>query len=147
MQKNNWDSLNRLTLKYELDIDFNLVAITSALKDYRLCFFINQATGMDLKKMDDYELPNGKGGGLYFSRYCFQCEDEETGYYLFGNRGLEGGMLIPEMKGTDFFFLAKQLIDEDQFDYYVKQINQLDEVLVAKTIEPAKLKSVENLIF
>lgn len=140
-------SLNRLTLKYELDIDFNLVAITSSLKDYRLCYFINKVTGLNLCKIDDHELWHDESNILYFSKYYYQDPNHETAYYVLTNRGLGGGVLVPEMKGTDFFFLVKQVIDEEQFNDYTNYINNLDDVLVATEINPQRLKSKENLVF
>jgi len=140
--------LNKVTLKYELDLDFVLIAITSPLKDYRLCYFINKVTGLNLHKMTDYEigmpLPLGVAS---FSRYADVDEANETEYYLLANRGVEGGMLVPEMRHSDYFLLIRHFIDDEDLTELLDRIVAIAEVVAASEISPQKLKSKENLIF
>lgn len=140
--------MNKVTLKYELDLDFVLIAITSPLRDYRLCYFINKATGLNLHKTSDYEigmpLPLGSAS---FSRYVDVDEANETEYYLLANRGVEGGMLVPEMRHSDYFLLIRNFIDEEDLNELLNCILAITEVVAASEISPQKLKSKENLIF
>ncbi|GAA4782208.1 IPExxxVDY family protein [Olivibacter ginsenosidimutans] len=139
--------MNKLTLKYELAIDFNLIAITSPLKDYRLCYFINKVTALDLRKIGDHEIWINPQQTFYFGRFTYEDVINETAYFLLNNKGIEGGILIPEMKATDFFLLIQNAIDEDLLQWQISQINHLREVVVATEINPHKLKSKENLVF
>ncbi|MGV3761708.1 IPExxxVDY family protein [Parapedobacter sp.] len=140
--------MNKVTLKYELDLDFVLVAITSSLRDYRLCHFINKATGLKLCKMADYEIgmppPVGRA---CFSRYADVDEVNETEYYLLANKGLDGGILVPEMRHSDYFLLIKHFIDDDDLTELLDHIVAIADVVAASEISPEKLKSKENLIF
>lgn len=139
--------MNKLTLKYEFDIDFNLIAITCPLKDYRLCYFINKKTGLSLYKIEDHEVMLDNHTVLYFGRYTFEDEQNDISYFLISNKGIAGGVLIPEMKATDYFLLIKNAIDDELLEWQVTQINNLKEVVVASEIDPHKLKSRENLVF
>lgn len=139
--------MNKLTLKYELDIDFNLVAITSPLKDYRLCYYINKVTGLDLRKIDDHEIWLDNQQPTFFGRYTYEDANNDSFYFILSNKGVEGGVLIPEMKVTDFFLLIKNAIDDDLLAWQITQINNLSDVVVASEIDPHKLKSKENLVF
>lgn len=139
--------MNKLTLKYELDIDFNLIAITSPLKDYRLCYYINKVTGLDLYKVEEHEIWFESQQPTYFGRYTYEDINNDTFYFLLNNKGVEGGVLIPEMKVTDFFLLVKNAIDEELLLWQITQINNLADVVVASEIDPHKLKSKENLVF
>ncbi|MFC6103671.1 IPExxxVDY family protein [Olivibacter domesticus] len=139
--------MNKLTLKYELDIDFNLIAITSPLKDYRLCYYINKVTGLDLYKIEEHEIWFESQQPTYFGRYTYEDVNNDTFYFLLNNKGVEGGVLIPEMKVTDFFLLVKNAIDEELLLWQITQINNLADVVVASEIDPHKLKSKENLVF
>lgn len=139
--------MNKVILKYELDLDFILIAITSPLKDYRLCYFINKLTGLDLHKIDDHEVWLSPTKVHKFSRYAGFSTASETEYYLLANKGAEEGVLIPEMRHSDYFFLIRNFIDEEDLEALQGHISAIDEVVVASEISPQKLKSKENLIF
>ena len=140
--------MNKFILKYELDLDFVLLAISSPLKDYRLCHFINKNAGLGLRKAADHEvwLANADTPS-YFSKYEQLSEESETEFYLLTNRAYDGGWLVPEMRQTDFFLLIKNFIDDDDLQALDEGINAIADVLVAGEISPGKLKSKENLIF
>ncbi len=140
--------MNKVTLKYELDLDFVLMAITTSLKDYRLCYFINKVTGLGLRKIDDHEIwmPPPVDRAL-FSRYADFSEATETEYYVLANKGAAGGILIPEMRHSDYFLMIRNFIDEEDLSLMQDRITGIQEVVVATEISPQKLKSKENLIF
>ncbi|SDM19761.1 hypothetical protein SAMN05421813_107154 [Daejeonella rubra] len=139
--------MNRTTLKFELDLDFVLLAVTSQLKDYMFCFKINKQLGTDFCKVTDLELPfNASDEIFYFSRYFFLMPETETELYIIANKGTEG-FLVPEMKKADFFLLIRNYIDEDDLKLIISKLNKIPEVLVAVEVDPKKLKSKENLIF
>ena len=138
--------MNRTTLKYELDLDFVLVAITAPLKDYRLCFKINRELQTDLCRVDDLELEfYGSRQPLFFSRYSYTQPHSETEFNLLANKGSEG-FLIPEMKKVDFFLIIHNYIDSEELKQVIGGLNRIAEVLVAVEVDPKKLKSKENLI-
>lgn len=140
--------MNKITLKYELDLDFILIAITSPLKDYRLCHFINKHTGLRLKSVSDYTLPSeGREKTRYFRRFRDESLERETYFYLLTNRGIEGGFLVPELKASDYFILIKGFIDEEDLENLLQDLNSIQDVVVASEIFPEKLKSKENLVF
>lgn len=139
--------MNKTTLKFELDLDFKLLAVSSQLKDYVFCFKINKQLSIDFCKISDLELPfNGGNQNNYFSRYYFLLPDIETEFYIVANKGSEG-FLVPEMKKADFFILIRNYIDQDELKQFIMLINKIPEVLAALEVDPKKLKSKENLIF
>lgn len=139
--------MNKITLKYELDLNFTLIAITCPLKDYRLCFYINQITGLDFTKNDDHELWRSNNQSFFFTKYSYINHSEETEFYLIGNKGINTGFLVPEMKGTDYFMLIISYIDDEDLGALLNALNRIDQVVVASKIDPEKLKSKENLVF
>lgn len=139
--------MNKTTLKFELDLDFVLVAITTQLKDYMFCFKLNKQLGVNFCKIDDLELSlSAADDPSYFSRYFDLLRESETELYIISNKGSEG-FLIPEMKKVDFFLLIRNYIDDDDLKMLVNGINKIQDVLVAAEVDPKKLKSKENLIF
>lgn len=139
--------MNKTTIKFELDLDFVLVAITTQLKDYMFCFKINKHLGTDFYKLADLELTfNTDEDSFYFSRYFYLMPDTEAELYILANKGTEG-FLVPEMKKVDFFLLIHNYIHEDDLKALIGGLNRIPEVLVAAEVDPKKLKSKENLIF
>jgi hypothetical protein len=139
--------LNKTTLKFELDLDFKLLAISSQLKDYVFCFKINKQLSIDFCKISDLELPfNGGNENNYFSRYFYLMPEADTELYIIANKGSEG-FLVPEMKKADFFILIRNYIDLEELKHLISRLNKIPEILVAIEVDPKKLKSKENLIF
>lgn len=144
----NPESLNKIHLKTDFDYDFILITISCPLKDYRICHFINKFSGLNLEKADDHRVFIPQYHKTFpFSFYQFVDDDRETEYYLLSNRGDGEGVLVPEMKTSDYFLIIKNFIDDEDLQLLLQSINQIAEVVVASEIRPEKLKSRENLIF
>lgn len=138
--------MNKKFLKLELDFDFILLSITSQLRDYRLCYQINKILNFDFKKIEDLEINYAGEHEKYHSCYIHFIEDVSAKYYLISNKGTDG-YLIPELKGTDFFVIIKDFIDDEDLDFFLKQIKKIDDIQAIVELDPKKLKSRENLIF
>ncbi|EOR95894.1 hypothetical protein ADIARSV_0907 [Arcticibacter svalbardensis MN12-7] len=138
--------LNKFTLKYELDLDFVLIAVTSSLKDYLLCFKINRQIFTDFARIEDLSVHLTNIGDVFFSRYYYQLPESETDLFLLANKGTEG-YLIPEMKNVDYFILIKNYMDENDLEFIIEGLNKLPDILNATEVSPQKIKSIENLIF
>jgi len=139
--------LNRKFLKFEIDLDFVLIAVTTSLKDYRICYLINKFLKFNFIKVPDLQVDIFKDARLnFFSLYHYNWETTETDFYFIANKGSEG-YLIPEMKKADFFLLIKNYIDEHDLDTLISTLNKIPEIVAAVKIDPKKIKSRENLLF
>ncbi|WP_132777930.1 IPExxxVDY family protein [Sphingobacterium alimentarium] len=159
----------KLDLDFDLELDFTLIGISSSLRDYRLCHFINKHSGLKLQfgkesPIDhngniknkpqselDYHVITEKSKTKYFKhhfpmyRYC--CNQFEFEYYLINNKSLENGVLIPEIANFDYFMLIKHYIDSEDLDRLIDNLKSIPDIMLVKEIEPISLKSKENLIF
>ena len=139
--------LNRKFLKFEIDLDFVLIAVTTSLKDYRVCYLINKALNFNFAKIPDLEVDiNNNLVPVLFSIYNYRWETTETDFYFIANKGSEG-YLVPEMRKADYFLLIKNYIDENDLDNLISAINKIPEIVTAVKIDPKKVKSRENLLF
>jgi hypothetical protein len=139
--------LNRKFLKFEIDLDFVLIAVTTSLKDYRVCYLINKALSFNLIKINDLKVDINHGiEPVLFSIYHYNWEATETDFYFIANKGSDG-YLIPEMRKADYFLLIKNYIDENDLDNLVSALNKVPEIVAAVKIDPKKIKSRENLLF
>ena len=140
-------TLNKKVLKFEIDLDFVLVAITSQLKDYRVCYYINKETGFKFNKTEDLRLDKiAQPEPSFFSMYDYQPDGAAPYFVLLVNKGTEG-YLIPEMNKTDFWLLVKNYIADNEVDRLVSTINKIPGVISAVKVDPKKIKSRENLLF
>ena len=139
--------LNRKFLKFEIDLDFVLIAVTTSLKDYRICYLINKYLSFNFIKNADLAVDINPGApSVYFSIYSYNWEDSETDFYFIGNKGSDG-YLIPEMKKADYFLMIKNYIDDNELDSLINRLNKIPEIVAAVKIDPKKIKSRENLLF
>lgn len=139
--------LNRKFLKFEIDLDFVLIAVTTSLRDYRICHLINKSLNFNFGKISDLEVDIYQATGpAIFSRYHYHWEASETDFYFIANKGPEG-YLIPEMRKADYFLMIKNYIDEDDLDNLLSALNKIPEIVASVKIDPKKIKSRENLLF
>ena len=139
--------MNRKYLKFEIDLDFLLIAITSPLKDYRLCYLVNKFLNVNFTKIADLSVEIHPGTEpVLFSRYQYNTEPTDTDFYFIANKGTEGH-LLPEMPRADYFLLIKNYMDEKDFEGVLSGLNKIPEIVAAVKIDPKKIKSRENLLF
>lgn len=161
--------MGKHTLKIEYDYDFVLIGISSHEKDYRLCWALNNVLGIDLTKTESLEIKSKKQiAPSFFSLFNYENEDEFVEYFVIANQsenklvasktntlfvkgtkepGPADGILIPEHKQMDYFFVIKGEVDDEKTSEVIKKIKEIDLILAAVRLDVSELKSKANLIF
>lgn len=168
--------MNKITFKLENDInselDFTLIGISSSLRDYRLCHFINKHTGLNFvygkespidhngelkdkpkEELDlhiTYETTRSKNKPEkknHFQIYRCCCPYFRYEFYILNNKSIENSVLIPEAANFDYFMIIKHYIDPEDLSLLLDNLKSIDNILMVKEIDPLALKSKENLIF
>lgn len=138
--------MNKKLLKIELDLNFILIAITTPLKGYKLCFLINKYLELGFERTEfDYSFQYLNQNTRYFSQFFYKNPNEND-FFLIANKGNQG-YLIPELKEIDYFMLLKNFFDDEDLQFIIKGLKSIPEIQGATEISPYKLKSKENLIF
>lgn len=138
--------MGKYTLELDYDYDFVLIGISSHEKDYRICWGLNTKLGLDLVKIEPLEIKDKKQDELsHFSLFSCERPDEFMEYFIIANRS-EKGMLIPEQKQMDYFFIIRGEIENDDVMEMIKKIKEIDLVQTAFRMDVASLKSKQNLI-
>ena len=134
-------------LEDEYEFDFLLLGISCHEKDYRLCWALNQALSLHLKKGDaDLEIFfKKKNKRSLHSLYVFINEDTRNEFYLLKNRS-DSGFIIPEQPHADYLLMIKEKYTLD-FNSILLKIRSVPFILMAFEIHVEQLKSKENLIF
>lgn len=162
--------MGKHTLKIEYDYDFVLIGISSHEKDYRICWALNKTLGFDLTKSESLEIKSKKQNTpSFFSLFKYENTEEFMEYFVISNRSenklfgtdentlfskgargshaTENGILIPEHKQMNCFFVIRGEVEENGIEEIIQKIKEIDIVLTALSIDVKTLKSKTNLIF
>jgi hypothetical protein len=154
--------MKRHVLNSKEPADFGLLGIITPVKDYRICWLLNNHLEFDLVKCPDLTIPKATSGkktaslfqeqtgdivGLDgFSCYCYEIEENQLTYYLISNRN-DYGYLMPELKTSDYFLLLQGIYTKKEIEELKQKISGIPSVIVASIIDTKKLKSKNNLVF
>jgi hypothetical protein len=136
--------------KLQSDIDLLsghlLLGITSQLKDYRLCHFINKELGLNFEKKPDFSLhsPSRKSQQQHPVFYYFD-EMKRCEYFLLTNKG-EEGLLLQAHKNSDFLLILKGLQDAALLKDLSRAIQGLPQVLFCHEIRLNGIKNAEHIL-
>jgi hypothetical protein len=139
--------LTKNILTWEPEYDFEVISIVSPLKNYRLCWLLNNALNFDFSLYQELEVqwPRKKKTG-YFSMYHYYDDIDKMNYYLIANKS-DGLLLLGELKNVDYLlklqgFLASEL--KADILEAIKKISLVDAVFNTQLSE---LKNKELLLF
>lgn len=134
-----------LAFDYEEHLDFALMGIVCAYKDYRLCFEINRILGIELCKEQDFELAKEKRGSSSLYSFFNYSNDDNEQYIVLANKG-SNGLFINELKHVDYFMLIRNLSPFNALDIITKQLKQITCITAISILEASKYKSSENFL-
>ena len=139
--------MNKITLQPDYKYDFDLIAIVSAFKDYRLCWNFNRTFNFDFSRLDDIEINLKKKKKIvYFSIYQYKETQNNRIFYLIANK-FSGEYLIPELKEVDFFIMLKGNISKEEKINIMKILKSLSMIQTVFEVNPNNLRAKQNLIF
>jgi hypothetical protein len=126
--------------------DFMLFGIICQHHDYRLCFELNHAMHLSLERTIDLELTLNKGKEkIKTSRFEYK-DGFGNEYFVLSNKA-SSGLLIPDYKNIDYFFMVREPVPVHDKSQVEKQLRAIPVVLGAYHLEPEKLKAGERFIF
>ena len=150
------------------EIDYQLIAIHTALEDYRLAYFINQKLPINLSRNKDEIHINIKEGETKFSRFYFYDKENEISWNLIQNKNaviqqkkdsvqnlfsdlnMEVStkvFLLPEFKKVDYFLKIENTEEVMDIKEIQLLLNTIENISTAYSVDTYKIKSKNNLIF
>lgn len=134
-------------LPFEIDYDFNLMALIAPVKAYRLAWMINRTLNITLRKSEDLILHAPKSKQIsYFSIYHFALEMYKVNYYLISNKSDSNVLLIPELRQVDFFLKFSNNLTYQQPNQLIERLKKIQQIQTIFQVNPKELKSKQNLI-
>ena len=134
----------KLKLDAEPDPDVFLIAISSHVNDYRLCWSLNRKLGLALsRRNEDIDQP-GPERMAHFTAFDHVEEATLAQYSLVSNHAPDG-VLVPDQRQADFFLVvdnAAQLPPNELLDH----VRAAEFVLTAFPLDPRGLRGAHNLL-
>ena len=128
------------------DTDYKLVGIASALKEYKICFHLNQLLGCDFRKLTALVFePKDRTRKTEFS--VFKAEDaEKNTFVVFTNKNM-GEYLLPEISNFDYLVQIRGKFTDENMVSFMDGIRQFPEVVMCSDVPLKKIKSRERLTY
>ena len=128
--------------------DTKLLGIMAPIKDYQLCWNLNNTMGMDFRINNDIEIQlTKKKRNYFFAVYEFLEPTGSLFHYVYNNR-FDGEYLLPEFRHLDFLWLMKgDLVTEERVSNTINNIKAINGVQLVVELTNEKIRNKEHLIF
>jgi len=128
--------------------DTKLLGIVAPIKDYQLCWNLNNMMGMDFRVNNDIEIQlTKKKRNYFFAVYEFSEATGSLCHYVYNNR-FDGEYLLPELRHLDFLWLMKgDLVTEERVRQTMSGIKEINGVQLVVELTNEKIRNKEHLIF
>lgn len=131
----------------ELDTDYRLVGIATSLKEYKLCYHLNQLLGCDFRKLKDLIFePKDRTRSTQFSVIKAGSDDDKNQLIVFSNKS-SGEYLLPEVSNFDYVIQVWGKYEDEDMRFLVDGIKQFPEVVMSAEIPIKKIKSKERMVY
>jgi hypothetical protein len=136
----------------ELANDFfdgvHLLGIVAPIKDYQLCWQLNQQLRFNFRLNNEIEIQLSKKGRQYFFAVYEYKEPNGSNYHYLYNNQFDGEYLLPEFKHLDYLWMIKgdanARIALPEFSNLLRSINSVQLVTEVTT---DKIRNKAHLIF
>ena len=144
-------------MKLKLDLDeltedffreTRLAGIVAPIKDYQLCWQLNQMLSMDLRNNNDIEIQLKRRKRDYYFAVFQYCEPSTSLVHYVYNNQFDGEYLLPEFRHLDFLYLLKgDAVAEDFFQPLMSAIKKIDGVQLVMELANDKIRNKGHMIF
>ena len=128
--------------------DTRLLGIMAPIKDYQLCWHLNNLMGMDFRINNDIEIQLArKKRNYFFAVYEFSEPTGSLSHYVYNNR-FDGEYLLPEFRHLDFLWLMKgDIVTEGSLHQTINNIKAINGVQLVVELTNEKIRNKEHLVF
>lgn len=133
--------------KEEISYEYRLIGLATALKEYRLCHYLNTILEADFVRLDNHELDTGERSRKpAFSVYRSVTENHREPLFVFGNKN-KGDILLPELPGFDFLLQLQGTPLDNDVKAWVQAIQSLSQIMLVYEVPLKKVKNKDRLIY
>lgn len=144
-------------MKFKLDVsqmaddffeDTRLIGIVAPIRDYQLCWRLNNLMRFDFRINNDIEIQlTRKKREYFFSVYSFPEPHCSLVHYLYNNQ-FDGEYLLPEFRHLDFLWLLKgDVVTDEYLSAIMQQIRNMSDVQMVLALSQDMIKNKSHMIF
>ena len=144
-------------MKLKLDLDelaeeffreSRLVVIVATIKDYQLCWRLNQLLTIDFRNNNDIEIQlKRKKRDYYFAVFQYCEPNNALVHYLYNNQ-FDGEYLLPEFRHLDFLYLLKgDILADGYVSQLMDTIRKINGVQLVMELAHDKIRNKGHMIF
>lgn len=128
--------------------DSRLVGVVAPIKDYQLCWQLNQLLSIDLRNNNDIEIQlKRKKRDYYFAVFQYNEPNNSLIHYVYNNQ-FDGEYLLPEFRHLDFLYLLKGDVVHEEFVHHLTEsIKKINGVQLVMELAHDKIKNKCHMIF
>jgi hypothetical protein len=123
--------------------DIKLAGISTTLKDYKLAYFLNTLLRLDLKRMNDFVLPDL--ADISFSFYYYDEGENQNVINLIQGKN-EGYRLLPPKLPLDFLLLIRNPVSDERFAEWLQTIKKIQGIITVFELDVNKHKEIDPLL-
>jgi hypothetical protein len=125
-----------------------LLGIMAPVKDYQLCWHMNNGMGMDFRINHEIEIQLTKKKRNYFFSVFEYCEPASSLTHFVYNNQFDGEYLLPEFRHLDFLWLMKgDMLTDEILQQKINAIRAINGVQLVLELTNEKIKNKEHLVF
>ena len=128
--------------------DSRLIGIVAPIKDYQLCWQLNNLLTIDLRNNNDIEIQlKRKKRDYYFAVFQYNEPNNSLVHYVYNNQ-FDGEYLLPEFRHLDFLYLLKGDCVSDEFLHNLMEtIRKISGVQLVMELAHDKIRNKAHMIF
>lgn len=134
----------KFTLSIDEEYPYYLIGINASAKDYRICWSINMALNISLKRENSVQIHGKSKDIVDHSQFVYTDEDRNIKYRLIENkRGIS--RFLAEVQQADYLLIIDESESVDT-KAILQKIREIRQVLLTFQIDVEELKNKQNLM-
>ncbi len=131
----------KISFTYDLTEEYITIGISSHLKEYKLCWYINQILKINLSKFEDFSLERKNSGKENFS--FFYCNDNNTriNFFFVANKN-QNMTLLEKIPEADFLLMIKGNFVSKKITDLTTALKKVNNVLTVFQVNMASVKEM-----
>ena len=133
-----------LPLDFDLTEEFQAIAISSHLRDFRLCWNLNNILQANFKKFEDMPFASKKSPLEKYSFYFYYNPDQRCYYYLLANKKNKS-LILEKIPQADYILLIRGHFRSNEIPQFIQNLKKTTNILTAFLIDMTKIPKEMSL--